>query len=121
MGTRTYYVISHVFDYDGYSFYVDYLGTNFQAVVERYRWLFQDLKERYFLNEGVDEGDVTTDYVDPIDRESLDRGTVISSSMNDDNAWVTLSIRGMKSNAFNHEDVTGVEERYRMNNPNAKY
>ena len=53
MSKRPYFVITHIVDYDGYNTYVDYIGTNLQAALKRFRFLCDDIKERYFIQDGI--------------------------------------------------------------------
>ena len=55
MSKRPYFVITHVVDCDGYNTYVDYIGTNLQAALKRFRFLCDDIKERYFIQDGIEE------------------------------------------------------------------
>ena len=144
MGKRPFYLISHVIDCDGYYTYHDYLGVNAQAALERFKYLASEIRDRYFLNEGVDEEHIyygrdqrwediinlTTDIIDA-------PGKAFTIYMNDDNCcWINIKISVVETGEFFHyprgthnwDDGTTVysdnmqrEEFYKNAHPNAKY
>ena len=71
MSKRPYFVITHVVDCDGYDTYVDYIGTNLQAALKRFRFLCDDIKERYFIQDGVEEERINYSTLPERDEEGL--------------------------------------------------
>lgn len=120
MGVRTYYVIFHTVDYDGYNTYIDYIGTNYEAAANRYRWLYNFLKEHHYLNIDVAEERIQKYYDEP-NKQTLDRNGIICSSMSDDEMWLSLVIKSIKTNGFDKYEGNNIEERYKLEFPNSKY
>ena len=100
MGKRPYYLITHLVDCDGYTSYTDYLGVNAQAAIERFKHLATEMKQRYFLHEGLTEGqifygnDQTWEEVMNLTLDKIDApGKAYTLYMNDDNCcWIHVRI-----------------------------
>lgn len=124
MGTRPYYIIYHTVDYDGYEVYIDYVGSNFKAAADRYNSLFQSMRQRNFLDDGVEEDNINGSYTDPI--EIKDRpGTCAYSYLNDNDTYylnITMmcTLTGKFTPAPNGAENI-YETDYRNRYPNSKY
>ena len=143
MGKRPYYLITHLVDCDGYATYTDYLGVNAQAAIERFKHLAIELRQRYFINEGVGTdniyygNDQTWEEAMGLTQASIDTpGKVYTLYMNDDNCcWIHVRISVIETGEFfgyPHEgrwdngrtvwsDNWERENEYKASHPNAKY
>ena len=143
MGKRPYYLITHLVDCDGYSTYTDYLGVNAQAAIERFQHLAREIKQRYFLSEGLDEehiyygNDQTWEEVMNLTLDRIDTpGKAYTLYMNDDNCcWIHIKLSVIETGEFLHYPAEGRwdngrtvwcdnrerEEQYKAEHPNAKY
>ena len=100
MGKRPYYLITHLVDCDGYSTYTDYLGVNAQAAIDRFKHLAGEIKQRYFLSEGLDEehiyygNDQTWEEAMNLTLDKIDTpGKAYTLYMNDDNCcWIHIRL-----------------------------
>ena len=143
MGKRPYYLITHLVDCDGYSTYIDYIGVNAQAAIERFKHLAREIKQRYYLNEGLDEehifygNDQTWEEAMNLTIEKIDTpGKAYTLYMNDDNCcWIHIKLSVIETGEFFHYPQSGRwdngrtvwtdnmerEEQYKAEHPNAKY
>jgi hypothetical protein len=143
MGKRPYYLITHLVDCDGYTNYIDYLGVNGTAAIERFKHLVQEIKQRYFLNEGLDEehiyygGDHTWEDILNLSLAQIDKpGKAYTVYMNDDNCcWINIKIMVIETGEFFNYPTEGRwdngrsvwtdnrerENQYKQQHPNAKY
>ena len=140
MSKRPYYLITHLVDCDGYNHYIDYLGINASAAIERFKFLVEELKERYFYNDGIEniyyggEGEGAYENLSIADIDSI--GKAFAVNLNDDNTcWVTVTISVLETGEFFNYPRTGRwatgrdiwtdnqarETIYKQNHPNAKY
>lgn len=117
MGKRPYYVIYYTTEYDGYNTVIKYVGNNFQAAKARYRALYDYVYQHLFLDEGVHEDDICTEFR-PVP-ENMQPGQQIGSYINDQNEmWDSVNIVCLNSGSFVSPRE---EEEYKNNYPNAKY
>jgi hypothetical protein len=143
MGKRPYYLITHNIDCDGYNTYIDYLGVNGQAAVERFRHLVEEIKTRYFINEGIDEDHIfyggergVEGYLNFSLADINEPGKAYTVYLNDDNCcWINVKIMVIETGEFFRypssarwdngrtvwSDNVEREEQYRREHPNAKY
>ena len=120
MSKRPLYVILLTQDYDGTETNVAYVGTNMQAAVERYKFIFQQVKEQAFLNRGYPEEDLSISFDNRVNTKSLIKPGFNSWSYINDNCEVYWTIQFMC--ILPHRFVNGAdEERYKQEHPNAKY
>lgn len=143
MGKRPYYLITHLVDCDGYTNYIDYIGVNAKAALERFKFIVQDIRTRYFLNEGIEPDRIyygnhqTWDEILSLTTDCIDTpGKAYTVYMNDDNCcWINIRIYVIETGGFFNyptnsrwDDGTGIwsdnrerELQYRAEHPNAKY
>ena len=143
MCKRPYYLITHLIDCDGYTYHTDYLGTNAKAAIERFKFLAAEIRQKYFLNEGLDEehvfygnGQRWEDAME-LNESMIDTpGKAYTFYMNDDNCcWINIKISVIETGKFfgypseNRwdngrtvwTDNRNREEQYKEAHPNAKY
>ena len=117
MGNRPYYVIMWHRDYDGHEHVIEYVGTNYAAVKARFRWLFDFLRQREFLDEGVAEDRIEARFNDL--PEEMTPGTSCYAYINDSDCYyVDLEVKCLHTNAFCNRSV---EDRYKLDFPDSKY
>lgn len=140
MNKRPYYLITHLVDCDGYTNYIDYLGTNGPAAIERFKHLVEEMKEKYFYDAGVRDiyyGAEGEDAINNFSMADIDGiGKAFSAYMNDDNTcWITVTISVIETGTFFNYPRTGRwntgrdiwtdnpnrEIQYKNYHPNAKY
>ena len=117
MQKRPYYVITYTREGDGYEATVMYVGCNYKAACDRYKFLYEDVKRREYIDEGVNEDNIDGHYSAPQDH--LDVGNAIWSSLSDNDCyWVSIELRAIYLNEFinNTREVC-----YKNYNPKAKY
>ena len=124
MEKRPYYIITHFVEYDGYSDYFDYVGVNAKAALERFKYLYDDLRRQYFTDEHVQ---VVGEYFpNDLKVEHLVPGQVFGANLNDDNeCWISIRLSVVHTGEFQRTDGgwedRAREVRYRTQNPKAKY
>ena len=141
MSKRPYFVITHVVDCDGYNTYVDYIGTNLQAALKRFHFLCEDIKQRYFIQDGFDEERINSSLVPEGPEEYLAEyikhtGNCIRANLNDDcDCWITINLYNLETNHFTNYSTRGHdwdrpaiytdnmdrEEMFKRQFPNSKY
>lgn len=113
MSKRPYFVITHVVDCDGYNTYVDYIGTNLQAALKRFRFLCDDIKERYFIQDGVEEERINYSTLPERDEDGLKEyikqpGNCIRTNINDDcDCWISINLYNLETNHFTNYSTMG--------------
>jgi len=118
-GTRPYYIISYIRDYDGYDVSIEYIGTNYKAALDRYAKIFQYIKQRDFLEEDVEEENIEQRLHLPDGKEDLAPGHCVASYINDGNEFYgTIKLECVLSKQFL---TRRFEEEYRAECPNSKY
>lgn len=117
MGKRPYYVIMWHRDYEGHESVIEYVGTNYAAAKARYRWLFDYLRQREFLDEGI-----AADRIEGRFNElpaAMVPGQSICSYMNDNDCfYIDIEVRCLATNAFANQQM---ESRYKQDFPDSKY
>lgn len=119
MSKRPYFVITHGVDCEGYNNYVDYIGTNLQAALKRFHFLCDDIKERYFIEDGIDEERINYSIAPEQSEDFLKEyinhpGNCIRVCMNDDNnCWITVELYNLETNHFTNYSTRGHD----WNNP----
>lgn len=141
MSKRPYYIIMHDVDCDGYYTYIDYIGHNAKAALERFRFMVQDIRNNYFELNGDDEiyyGGIECAGLANLKAEELDGpGREIIFYINDDSScWITIKLIIVETGQFlnypiknNHRYGYGTvqtdnrrrEEMYKSQYPNSKY
>lgn len=117
MGKRKYYVIHRQDEGDGYDTTILYVGTNWKAVVSRYRFLFEEIRDMDF--DGRDRDDLEIDYPNNLEQKVMQPGDVVWANVNDNNCYYTsLIISCMTTEHFWNNNVEG---RYKNMNPQAKH
>lgn len=114
---RKYYVISVQREYDGYETTIEYIGTNFKAACERYQKLFQYIKQRDFLDEGIAEDRIEANFRMP--QAEMRPGDNNWSNLNDNDCYYISVV--MHCITTNHFQSQFWEDRYKQETPNAKY
>ena len=141
MGKRPFYLITHSVDCDGYITYIDYLGVNGLAAIDRFKHLVRDIRDRYFTREGINDvffgngqdwEDIMNLSLDKIDKP----GKAYTAWMNDDNCcWINVKIMVIETGEFFNYPTEGRwdngreiwtdnrerEVQYKEAHPNAKY
>lgn len=117
MGKRPYYWIYWCRDCEGYEFFPEYIGTNYKAALNRYNKLLEYIRQREFIDEGVDPARINMDIHTP--NSPLNVGQQVTSWINDDDVcWISVHLQCVNTNKF----VTGMfDEAYRAEFPDAKY
>ena len=117
MGKRPYYIIKHTKDYDGYECYVDYIGTNYKAALHRYKKLIDYIKQRWFIDDGVDENNIEQ-RID-IPQHQLLPGQATYSYLNDSDCfYISIEMSCMETNKF---AIADFEQLYKRDYPDSKY
>ena len=117
MGKRPYYVIMWHRDYEGHEAIIEYVGTNYAAAKARYRWLFDFLRQREYLDEGIAAERIEARFNElPV---AMIPGQSVCSYLNDgDCYYVDIEIRCLNA----HTWASGqMEDRYKQDFPNSKY
>lgn len=113
MSKRPYFVITHVVDCDGYNTYVDYIGTNLQAALKRFHFLCDDIKDRYFIQDGIEEERINYSVLPQQDDDFLKKylthpGNCIRASINDDcDCWISVDLYNLETNHFTNYSTQG--------------
>lgn len=119
MGKRPYYIITYIKDYDGYETYLEYVGSNYKAAVNRYIKLYEYLKQRDFIEQGVAEENICGDLRLPTKDDPLEVGRTFWSYLNDnDSFYESISISCRNTDSF---FTTSFEENYKREFPNSKH
>ena len=119
MGKRPYYVINYIRDYDGYETYLEYIGSNYKAALNRYIKLFEYLKKRDFIDEGVAEENISAELRLPTEDRPLEPGQTLWSYLNDnDSFYESISISCRYTNSYS---TPFFEEKYKTEFPDSKY
>lgn len=119
MGNRPYYIITYIRDYDGYETNLEYVGSNYKAAINRYIKLFQYLKQRDFLDEGVAEENIYSDLKLPTEDHPLEPGRQLWSYLNDnDSFYESVCIACRYTNSFL---TPYFEDKYKNEFPDSKY
>lgn len=144
MGKRPFYLIVHHVDCDGYTTYIDYLGVNGPAAIDRFKHLVQDVRDRYFPHEDTDGNDEVFfgndqdwESIMNLSLDQIDKpGKAYTAWMNDDNCcWVSVKIMVIETGEFFNYPTEGRwdngreiwsdnrerEAQYKETHPNAKY
>ena len=141
MGKRPFYLITHHVDCDGYTTYIDYLGVNGPAAIDRFKHLVQDVRDRYFTHEGVEDvffgNEQDWESIMNLSLDQIDKpGKAYTAWMNDDNCcWISVKIMVIETGEFFNypterrwddgyeiwTDNRGRETQYKETHPNAKY
>ena len=117
MGNRPYYIISYTRDYDGYETFIEYVGTNYKAALDRYVALVNYIKQRDFLDCGIEEDRI--DMRVDIPQTPLQPGHRTYAYINDnDCGYMTGELRFVNTNRFL---TSTFEEKYKATHPNSKY
>lgn len=117
MGKRPYYVIMWHRDYEGHETIIEYVGTNYAAAKARYRWLFDFLKQREFLDEGIREDRIEARFNEL--PAAMTIGQSICSYMNDNDCfYIDLEIRCLNAHTWANRSM---EDRYKLDFPDSKY
>lgn len=117
MGNRKYYVLAWHRDYDGHEHIIEYVGTNYAALKARYRWLFDFLKQREFLDEGIAEERIEARFNDL--PATMEPGQSYYAYMNDNDCfYIDIEVRCMYTNSFCNRQM---EDRYKLDFPDSKY
>ena len=117
MGKRPYYVIMWHRDYEGHETIIEYVGTNYTAAKARYRWLFDFLRQREFLDEGIREDRIEARFNEL--PAAMNPGQSICSYMNDNDCfYIDIEIRCLHAHAWANR---GMEDRYKLDCPDSKY
>lgn len=113
MSKRPYYIITHTVDYDGYENYIDYIGTNLKTALKRFHFLREDIKQRYFIREGIDEericGSLSPEGPEEYLAEYLKQpGNYIRANLNDDcDCWIAINLYNLETNHFTNYNTNG--------------
>ena len=124
MGNRPYYVITHTVDYDGYGDYFDYVGVNSKAAIDRFEFLYRDLRRIYYEENEV--GHINGNMPD-VDIALLENGKIYTAYLNDDDqCWIGITLRKVTTGVFQQSDGGTHdghrrEDLYKQEYPNAKY
>ena len=143
MSKRPYYLITHIIDCDGYTSYIDYLGVNAVAAIDRFKHLASEIRRRYFIDEGIEtdriyygNGQEWEDVLTLAPEDLNELGKAFTIFMNDDNCcWVNVKISVIETGEFFHYPPQGRwdtgqtvwcdnlnrEAQYKEAHPNAKY
>ena len=117
MGTRPYYVIMWHRDYDGHEHIIEYVGTNYKAAKERFRYLFEFIYQRDFLDEGIAAERVERHFNEC--PATLLPGQSVYAYMNDNDCYyIDLELKCMNTGKFHNQHM---EDRYKQDFPNSKY
>ena len=137
MGKRPYYVISHIVECEGYSSYIDYVGTNLKAAINRFKFICEDIKKQYFLDENIAEDNINANFMPANDWDQYLSviGNRVRYDINDDNeCWIGVWRDCCDTNRFLgvmggydyrhprlNTDNNTREDRYKHLYPNSKY
>lgn len=117
MGKRPYYIIYVTKDCDGYESWIEYIGSNWKAAYARFLSLIESIKQEYFYDEGVDQEHIFVNF-NPA-TQPLEINREIYAGINDDDCcWMSIYMKCLPTGQF---AIPMHEERYRRDNPNAKY
>lgn len=120
MSKRPYYVITRSVetDGDGINSYTDYIGCNLEAAKNRLKYLRDEMKKQYFLDQGTPENEIIITQPD-WNFKTLDEHRYIEVYIRDESyAWITIMLRCIKLNEFID---THREQAYKRLFPDAKY
>jgi len=118
MGTRPYYIINTVIDYDGYASHIDYIGNNWKAAYDRFNVLIDNLKYKEFLDHGIEEQNINIRINRP-QNEPLQPGQSIWAYLDDDcEIYISVQLLCMTTNHFKFDDD---ERIYKQRYPDSKY
>ena len=115
MSKRPYFVITHIVDYDGYNTYVDYIGTNLQAALKRFHFLCDDIKQKYFIESGVEEDRINYGIYPEQTEDDLKEylkhpGHCIRANLNDDcDCWISVNLYNLETNRFTNYGMQGYD------------
>lgn len=119
MGKRPYYIIHYIRDYDGYETFLEYVGSNYKAALNRYIKLFEYLKKRDFIDEGVAEENISAELRLPTEDHPLRPGGNLWSYLNDnDSFYESICISCCYTNSYSNSFF---EEKYKTEFPDSKY
>lgn len=128
MGKRNYYIISHHVEYDGYNYYIDYIGCNQKAAADRFFFFCEEIKNQYFLEENIAPDRINESYPDNIilERELRPYETVNCYMNDDEECWINITLQCMPMGGFADIGRTDAhnrerENRYKNRYPNSKY
>jgi len=117
MGNRKFYSLEFLIDNEGYHNNVIYFGPNYKAACDRYRFLFNFIKKRHFIDEGVMENDIYQTFREP--PENISYGGSVESYLNDQDCYyVTIKLSCVKSKGFISDSM---EAEYKRQFPDGKY
>ena len=117
MGTRPYYVIMWHRDYDGHEHIIEYVGTNYQAAKERFRYLYEFIYQRDFLDEGI-AADRVERHIHDFPATMLP-GQSVYAYMNDNHCYyIDLELKCMNTGRFHNQHM---EDRYKQDFPDSRY
>lgn len=117
MGKRPYYVIMWHRDYDGHEHIIEYVGVNYKAAQERFKYLFEFLYQRDFIDEGVNADRIERHMYDfpPV----LQPGQSVYGYINDQDCYyIDLELKCLHTGKFHNQHL---EDRYKQDFPNSKY
>ncbi len=119
MGKRPYYVILFTKEYDGYETYLVYAGTNWKAACDRYKSYYQFIRNRDFINEGIEEARIEDGFRTPDPNTPLRPWQNIYSYINDNDCYyVNIQLWCIETNKFMQDTA---ETNYKNMFPNSKY
>ena len=112
-GKRPYYIISVQAEGDGYESWIAYIGTNYKAALNRYRWYFNRIKNTDFHNvDGLEEHFQIPD-------KPLEPGQSAWGSLYDGYEYYTaVHLECRSTNTFYKSNL---EDEYKEAYPKAKY
>lgn len=117
MGKRPYYVIMWNRDYEGHESIIEYVGTNYAAAKARYRWLYDFLRQREFVDEGVAEDRIEGHFNEL--PAIMNVGQSVCSSLYDNDCYyIDIEIKCLNANTWSNGSM---EDRYKLDFPNSKY
>lgn len=114
---RKYYVIRLEREYEGYETNIMYIGTNAKAAIDRYTKLFQYVKQRDYLDEGVAPDRIEENFRMP--SPEMNPGEQCYSGLNDGDCYYETLV--FSCHTTNHFSIPAFEDRYKRETPNAKY
>ncbi len=97
VGKRDYYVITTMVDYDGYDDNIEFITTSYNEAKKRYNYLC----DYYSGTEYFDDTDINIDITPfPNSRSRFSSEGGISAWFNDDETYVTVRVKALKTNIF---------------------
>ena len=119
MGKRPYYIIVFSKEYDGYENYIVYTGTNWKAACDRYKAFYQYVRQRDFINEGIEEGRIEDGFRPADPNNPIRPWQNLCSYINDNDCYyVTIQLWCVETDVFSNAQA---EEKYKEMFPNSKH